>query len=63
MSKVDNKGTGTYQFSRGNFQSITLILAINNFHKKTYFKYSARIKYSEFCQKGILPAAVIPLRQ
>ena len=56
MSKVDNKGTGTYQFSRGNFQSIPLILPRNNFHEKTYFKYSTRIKYSEFCQKGNLPA-------
>ena len=42
----------------GNFGNIFLIFARTNFFEETYFKYSVRIKFREFREKGILPIAM-----
>ena len=38
---------------------VFLIFASNNFCKGNFFKYFARITFSEFGQKDILPAVVV----
>ena len=45
-------------FLGNNFENNFLIFARTNFFEETYFKYSVRIKYKEFREKKILPAAM-----